>query len=285
MYSAKKNPYNSIVIATEELVRVFDSKKELVEDLKRALIKKEISAYFQPKVDLNSGEIIGLEALARWNHKENGFISPGVFVPLAEDIGLISKLDFIIAETTIKTLKKWMDSKILPKNFRASFNISVKTFEDTDVYENLKFLIEKYGVSGELLEVEVTESVFIKKISKVMNELNSLKNNLGMTVALDDFSAGHSSLKELGKLPIDTLKFDRSLLLTIKENSERGKIIYSNLINLSNDMGYASLAEGMEDKMEVDFLKEKGVKYGQGYYFGRPMPEESFLKRLNDINK
>jgi len=285
MYSAKKSSDNSIIVATEELVVEFDSQKELMEDLKRALIKEEITPYFQPKVDLNSGKITGLEALARWNHSKNGMISPGVFIPMAEEEGLISKVDFIIAEATIKALKKWITSGVVSKDFKASFNISVRTFEDVDVYENLKFLLEKHGVSGEAVEVEVTESVFINKVSKVMGELSCLKDELGMTVALDDFTAGHSSLRELGKLSIDTLKFDRGLLQAIKENAERGKIIYSNLIKLCSDMGYTSVAEGIEEAWESEFLREEGVSQGQGYYFGRPMPEDAFLKLLSEVKK
>lgn len=280
MYSAKKSGEDSIVVATEELVREFDSQKELMEEFKRALMKEEIVPYFQPKVDLKTGRITGLEALARWKHRERGFISPGTFIPMAEEMGLVSKVDFIIAEATIKALKNWITRGVVDKNFKASFNISVRTFEDMDVSEKLKFLLEKHGVSGEAVEVEVTESVFINKINKVMGELSCLKDELGMTVALDDFTAGHSSLRELGKLSIDTLKFDRGLLMAIKENAKRGRIIYSNLINLCNDMGYNSVAEGIEDAWERDFLREEGVSHGQGYYFGRPMPEESFGERL-----
>ncbi len=280
MYSAKKNSESSIVVATEELIREFDSQKELMEDFKKALIKEKIKPYFQPKVNLSSGRVTGLEALARWEYREKEFISPGVFIPMAEEMGMVSKVDFIIAEATIKALRKWKDRGIVSESFKASFNISVRTFEDMDVYERLKFLLEKYGVSGEVVEVEVTESVFINKINKVMGELSCLKDELGMTVALDDFTAGHSSLRELGKLSIDTLKFDRGLLQGIKENAERGRIIYSNLINLCNDMGYTSVAEGIEDAWERDFLRDEGVAQGQGYYFGRPMPEDAFSKML-----
>lgn len=280
MYSAKKSSEDSIVIATEDLVREFDSQKELMEDFKRALIKEEITPHFQPKVDLNSGRVTGLEALARWKHREKGFIAPGIFIPMAEEMGMVSKVDFIIAEATIKALKNWIGMGVVSENFKASFNISVRTFEDMDVSEKLKFLLEKHGVSGEAIEVEVTESVFINKINKVMGELSCLKEELGMTIALDDFTAGHSSLRELGKLSIDTLKFDRGLLQGIKENARKGRIIYSNLINLCNDMGYTSVAEGIEDAWEKDFLREEGVIQGQGYYFGRPMPERAFTRVL-----
>ena len=285
MYSAKKDLKDSIVVATERLVMEFDGQKNLMDDFKRALIKEEITAHFQPKVDLSSGKITGLEALARWKHEEKGFISPGTFIPMAEELGLVSKVDFIIAEATIKALKNWKTQGVVSESFKASFNVSVRTFEDVDVYENLKFLLEKHGVSGESVEVEVTESVFINKLSKVVGELSCLKDELGMTVALDDFTAGHSSLRELGKLSIDTLKFDRGLLQGIKENAKRGKIIYSNLINLCNDMGYTSVAEGIEEAWERDFLKREGVSHGQGYYFGKPMPEDAFSKILREGSK
>ncbi len=285
MYTAKKNGRGSIVVANPDLVKEFEESKELEKDFKVALQKNEIVPYFQPKVDLNTNKIVGLEALARWIHPTKGTIPPAVFVPMAEEIGLIFKLDMRIAEITIKTIREWQDKGIVSDNFKASFNVSVQTFDEIEVYEQIKYLLDKYGVSGQCIEIELTESVFIKKFSKILGELNSIKDKLGTSVALDDFTAGYSSLRELGKLNIDSLKFDRSLLQSVKDNVEKGQKIYRTLIRLCNDMEYVSVAEGIEEASESEFLRREGVRYAQGYFFGKPMPERAFIDLLDETNK
>jgi len=278
MYSAKDKKDGGIVVATNKLVEQFEENKNLEKELKKALYTEGIIPYFQPKVDLQTNDIVGLEALARWIHPKRGIISPVVFIPLAEKTGLIQKLDFLIAESTIKKLKKWIDQGLVNKDFKSSFNISVKTFEEADVYEQIKFLLNKYDLPGKNIEVEVTENIFINKLDKILDELKCLKDDLGASIALDDFTAGHASLRGLSQLNIDTLKFDKSLLQIIKENSEKGKNIYTTLIKLSKDMGYTSVAEGIESLDESDFLKREGVDYGQGFYFSKPMPEDKFIE-------
>jgi len=278
MYSAKDKKDGGIVVATNKLVEQFEEDKNLEKELKKALYTEGIIPYFQPKVDLQTNDIVGLEALARWIHPKRGIISPVVFIPLAEKTGLIQKLDFLIAESTIKKLKKWIDQDLVHKDFKASFNISVKTFEEADVYEQIKFLLNKYDLPGKNIEVEVTENIFINKLNKMLDELKFLKEDLGASIALDDFTAGHASLRGLSQLNIDTLKFDKSLLQIIKENSEKGKNIYSTLVKLSKDMGYTSVAEGIESVDESDFLKKEGVDYGQGFYFSKPIPEDKFVE-------
>ena len=284
MYKAKEKNEDNIVVATNKLVDQFEENKNLEKELKKALYTEGIIPYFQPKVDLETNNIVGIEALARWIHPERGIVSPIVFIPIAEKTGLIQKLDFLIAETTIKKLKKWIDQGIVDKNFKGSFNISVKTFEEADVYEQIKKLLNKYNLPGKNIEVEVTENIFINKLSKILEELKFLKDDLGISIALDDFTAGHASLRGLSQLTIDTLKFDKSLLEIIKENSEKGKNIYSTLIKLSKDMGYTSVAEGIESLEESNFLKKKGVNYGQGFYFSKPIPEENFVEFIGLVN-
>ena len=282
MYTAKEKEGGAIVVATDQLIKQYEEEKNLQKELKKAIYTEKIIPHFQPKVDLKTNEVMGIEALARWIHPERGIISPGVFIPIAENTGLIPKLDFLIAESTIKKLKKWIEEGRVPKNFKASFNISVKTFEEVEVYEQIKHLLKKYDLPGENIEVEVTENIFINKLTKMLEDLKFLKEDLGTSIALDDFTAGHTSLRGLGQLTIDTLKFDKSLLQIIKENSEKGKNIYSTLVKLSKDMGYTSVAEGIEDDYEREFLKKEGIDYGQGFYFAKPMPEDDFVKYMGE---
>ncbi len=281
MYEAKKSGKGRFVVADDQMVEDFKKYSRLEQEFLRYLQNKELFPYYQPKVELESEEIIGVEALARWVHPLEGFISPAVFLPIAEKNGVVSELDFLIAESAIRALKKWIKNGIINMDFKLSFNISVKTLEEVDIYTRIEQLLKKYGVSGENIQIEITESVFINDIEKVVNDMNLLKENLGISIALDDFTAGHSSLKGLGNLGIDTLKFDRSLLQIVKENAHRGQRIYSTLVQLSDDMGYISVAEGIEEASESQFLKKEGVKYAQGYYFGKPMPEDILISILD----
>ena len=254
------------------MVNAFDRHRQLEKDFIIHLTKGELFPYSQPKVELETEKIVGVEALARWIHPKEGFVPPSVFIPMAEKNDIIAELDFLIAESAIRALKSWMHDGVVSKNFKMSFNISVKTLEELDVYDRINRLLECYGIPGENIQVEITESIFINNIDKVVHEMNHLKEALGISIALDDFTAGHASLKGLGNLGIDTLKFDRSLLQIVKANVDRGHRIYSTLVHLSDDMGYISVAEGIEDASESEFLKKEGVKYAQGFYFGKPMP-------------
>lgn len=282
MYTAKKNGKGTFVVADDQMIEKFDRYRQLEKDFIHQLENKEIFPYFQPKVELETEKIVGVEALARWIHPEEGFITPGVFIPIAEKNEVIADLDFLIAESAIKSLKNWIEEGIVGDDFKLSFNISVKTLEGLDVYDHIENMLKKYDVSGDRVQIEITESIFINNIQKVLYEMNLLKERLGISIALDDFTAGHASLKGLGVLEIDTLKFDRSLLQIVKENVDKGQRIYSTLIHLSDDMGYISVAEGIENAAESEFLKKEGVKYAQGFHFGRPMPEKDLVAILID---
>ena len=280
MYTSKKNGKGTFVIADDQMVEKFNRYRQLEKDLILHLEKKELFPYYQPKVELETERIVGVEALARWIHPEEGFVSPGVFIPIAEKNEVIADLDFLIAESAIKSLKSWIEEGVVGDDFKLSFNISVKTLEGLDVYDHVEELLKKYDVSGDRIQIEITESIFINNIEKVLHEMSHLKESLGISIALDDFTAGHASLKGLGTLGIDTLKFDRSLLQIVKENVDKGHRIYSTLVHLSDDMGYISVAEGIEDAAESEFLKKEGVKYAQGFHFGRPMPEKDLITTL-----
>ncbi len=281
MHNVKNNGKRNFAIADDEMIREFDMYKQLEKDFIYSLEKKLIFPYFQPKIELETERVVGVEALARWYHLKEGFISPSVFVDMAEKNDLIYKLDFLIAESSIIVLKDWIEEGVVDNNFKLSFNISVKTFELVNVYKYIDKLLKKHSVSGRNIQIEITESIFTNNIQKVIYEIELLRKMHGISIALDDFTAGHASLKKLGDLGIDTLKFDRGLLQIIKDDAVKGEKIYNTLINLSNDMGYISIAEGVEDIREKEFLKTKGVKFAQGFFFGKPMPEEVFIKFLN----
>ncbi len=237
----------------------------------------EIFGAFQPKISLESGKIIGAEVLARYNSDILGYIGPFEFIPIAENNNFIHKIDFAIAEEGIKFAKDVPELKI-------SFNLSVKTFKRDDLISVLTNLLKKYDVSGTNLEIEITESIFITDIQDLIGKLNALKN-LGFTISLDDFTAGHSTAGILPLLPIDIVKFDKSLLDSLEHSDNKGVIIYKNLISLIKDLNLKIVAEGVETIEQVNFLKKQNVHYAQGYFFSKPIKKADLITYINSKEK
>ena len=277
MYKAKRGRCFS-----EEATDEFIDEIRRVENIRKFLndsIEDEVYAVFQPKYNLETLDLIGGEALARWENSELGSISPGEFIPVAEELKLIHRVDYKIAEKCIKSISYWSKKIKLSDEFRMSFNLSAGTIKRDDVVEIIEMLLKKYNVSGQLLEIEITESLFLKDTEKVITKLNTLKN-LGIHISIDDFTAGHSTAGLLSILPVDTVKFDRSLILAFRDNDEKGKKVYEGLIKMIKSLELKTVAEGIEEKNELKFLREKGVDYGQGFLLGRPIKDKMFLKMI-----
>lgn len=271
MLEAKKNKTNTYKIADNNFVEKKNRELFILNSLKEST--SEIFGVFQPKISLDTGEIIGLEVLARYNSNILGYIGPSEFIPIAENNNFIHKIDFTIAEEAIKFAKDF-------PNLKTSFNLSVKTFKRNDLISVLKGLLEIYGVSGESLEIEITESIFITDIQDLIGKLKALKN-LGFTISLDDFTAGHSTAGILPLLPIDIVKFDKSLLDSLGNSDNKGEIIYKNLISLIKDLNLKIVAEGVETMEQLNFLKNEKVNYAQGYFFSNPLSIEDLLTYIN----
>ncbi len=275
MYKAKREKVFSKEVTDEfikEIKKIEKIKKLLTENL-----EKEIYSVFQPKFNLKTGELVGGEALARWENSELGFISPGEFIPVAEELKIIHRVDYKIAEETIKNISKWKNIRELPDGFRLSFNFSAGTMKRDDVVEMVKMLLKKYGVSGKYIEIEITESLLLDNAEKVIERLNSLKA-LEIKISIDDFTAGHSTAGLLSILPVDIVKFDRSLILGFNDNEEKGKKIYKGLIKMIKSLELKIVAEGIETQSELNFLKDNEVDYAQGFLLGRPVKESEFFK-------
>lgn len=271
MLEAKKNKTNTYKIADNNFVEKKNRELFILNSLKEST--SEIFGVFQPKISLDTGEIIGLEVLARYNSNILGYIGPSEFIPIAENNNFIHKIDFTIAEEAIKFAKDF-------PNLKTSFNLSVKTFKRNDLISVLKGLLETYGVSGESLEIEITESIFITDIQDLIGKLKALKN-LGFTISLDDFTAGHSTAGILPLLPIDIVKFDKSLLDSLGNSDNKGEIIYKNLISLIKDLNLKIVAEGVETMEQLNFLKNEKVNYAQGYFFSKPLSIEDLFTYIN----
>lgn len=277
MLDNKKNKVYAYKIADREFIKKKHREQEIVKILDGDM--KEIYGVFQPKMEIKTERIIGVEALARCRSEELGYIYPNEFIPIAETFNKIHKIDFRILEESCKNIKKWRENGVISDNFVVSFNLSVKTFTQKNLIDKIKTIMKEYGIEGKNLEVEITESIFINNMNEIVQKLNALIA-LGIRISLDDFTAGHATAGILPLLPIKTVKFDKSLIDSLGENEEKGKIIYLKLVSLIKELNLKIVAEGVETLKEFDFLKELSVDCVQGYLVGKPERYENFNIKL-----
>ena len=237
--------------------------------------------YFQPQVNYDDGKLVGVEALARWNHPREGLISPDRFIPLFEKNGFILKLDTYVWEHSCRYLREWMNragGEVLPLS--VSVNISRYDVYTPGLCETLKDLVEKYRLPASALRLEITETAYMDDPSQMLDVVKELQG-AGFVVEMDDFGAGYSSLNTLKDVPVDVLKLDVRFL-TKSENDARGGMILSSVVRMAGWLNLPLIAEGVESKHQADYLKSLGCCYMQGYYFGRAMPAEKFTDWLKD---
>ncbi|MEW4412890.1 bifunctional diguanylate cyclase/phosphodiesterase [Clostridium sp. AN503] len=241
----------------------------LLSEVQRGMENGEFVFYTQPKCDLSTGRIVGLEALVRWNHSVRGVISPGTFLPLLESNGLITNLDIFIWESVCKKVRSWIDQGRQP--IPISVNVSCVDIFAIDVVETFRQLVKRYDLEPRLIEIEITESAYVERFDEVIRIVEALRS-AGFTVLMDDFGSGYSSLNMLKDVSVDILKIDMKFL-DLNENSlGRGVSILEAIAKMAHIMGLKLIAEGVETKEQVEFLLNVGCSYGQGYYFYRPMP-------------
>ncbi len=272
MYNAKGNGKNTFCFFDPKLQKLMKDKIKLIDSLKESIDKNLMSLYYQTQIFSNSQEeIIGVEALIRWNHPTRGMISPADFIPLAEESGLIIPLGEWIMNEACKQINIWKTDEI-KKHWRISINVSSKQFELDNFISIIKNIVDKNDINPAMLRLELTESLLIKNIDKVLDTLHKLKE-MGFSLSIDDFGTGYSSLSYLKKLPIDELKIDQSFIrdLTVDINDE---IITKTIISIGEQFGLEVIAEGVETKEQYEKLLEIGCKYFQGYFFSKPISVE-----------
>lgn len=244
---------------------------EIISHLQIAINNNEIKVYYQPQVDFETNKIVGAEALCRWNYKNEGFISPGEFIPILEEAGLIIVLDKFVWESVCKDLARWNSQHIYKK---VSINISRFDIQnDFDIVEYLHNLVKKYDIEVNQLNIEITETACVES-RKFINIIEKLRN-IGFKVEIDDFGSGYSSLNMLKEIDADRVKFD---LRFLSNTNKKGKIIIECLIFMVKKLGMDLIAEGIETIEQANMLKELGCNDMQGYYFYKPLPVEEFEK-------
>jgi len=277
MYRAKEAGRNNFSFFTEELGRRVLRGLQLENDLRKALSRGEFVLYYQPRVDVFSGQVTGMEALVRWVTADGQIVSPAEFIPLAEETGLIVPLGRWVMEEACRQAAAWAADGLA--GLRLSVNISPRQLEQPGLAGRMKAILDKTGLPASHLEVEVTESVFIKGFEAASLSLGELAG-IGVGVALDDFGTGYSSLTYLKKLPITTLKIDKSFVDGLPEDKDDAAIVTS-IVSIASNLGLSVVAEGVETLEQLEFLRGLNCCEGfQGYYFARPLPAHEFAAMM-----
>ncbi|MFT7859983.1 MAG: EAL domain-containing protein [Sulfurimonas sp.] len=280
MYRAKDQGRNTYQFYTNDMTEKAYERITLETKLRQALINREFVVYFQPQVDIQTSKIIGMEALVRWNHPEMGLVSPGKFIPIAEDTGLIVDIDRQVMQDAMKQFQLWIDDGFDVGVL--SINLSMIQLNNKDFIEFVQKTVKDTKISTDNLMFEVTETQVMRNPEQAIIMLQQLKD-IGIKLAIDDFGTGHSSLAYIKKLPIDKLKIDQSFVadaLVDKDDKELTKEI----ISIAKNLNLEVIAEGVETQEQAEFLSASGCNEAQGYLYYKPLDAATITKRLSTKN-
>ena len=269
MFDAKERGKNQVMFYQDEQSSQRYERFSLVNDLRRALERDEFQVYYQPQIDSLTGKVMGVEALLRWLHPEVGMVSPLKFIPLAEEQGLIVPIGEWVLEQACAHGKAWHDSGM---KFRIGVNIAGQQIMHESLLPTVKRVIMETGIDPSLLDLEVTENFLLRQPESTIPKLRKIRE-LGLSLSMDDFGTGYSSLSYLKKLPLNTLKIDKSFVRDIGEDPE-GEAIVKAIIVMAQSLGLDVLAEGVETHEQLAYLRDHGCHLIQGFYFSRPLPAD-----------
>jgi EAL domain-containing protein (putative c-di-GMP-specific phosphodiesterase class I) len=245
-------------------------------ELRKALVDQQFQLYYQIQVD-SLGQPVGAEALIRWLHPQRGLVSPYDFILLAEETGLILPIGRWVLETACVQLKAWQQNR-LTRHMRLSVNVSARQFRQADFVSQVYAAVQSHGIDPKLLKLELTESMLLEDIDRIIVTMNALKD-IGIGISLDDFGTGYSSLQYLKQLPLFQLKIDQSFVRDITfDNSD--KAIVRTIIAMAQSLDLSVIAEGVETEAQRLLLLNQGCIIYQGYLFGKPLPIQQFDKNL-----
>ncbi|MET0660365.1 MAG: EAL domain-containing protein [Steroidobacteraceae bacterium] len=276
MYRAKERGRNNFQFFTAELNALIRERFELENKLRRALEREQFALEYQPRIDMQTGRIIGVEALLRWYVDGAPVAAPAKFVPVAEEIGLIVPIGKWVLQTACAQNKAWQDAGLPPVVM--SVNVSARQFRQEHFIQTIADILRTTGLDARYLEIELTESAVMHDAEQFIAMLAQLKQ-LGVSIAVDDFGTGYSSLSYLKRFPVDRLKVDRSFVLDIASDVDDAAIVRA-IIALGHNLGLKVVAEGVETREQLEFLRTNQCDELQGYYFSRPMPPEELVRHM-----
>ncbi len=278
MYRAKEEGRNNFQFYSAEMTELAVERLVMTTSMRQALKNEEFVIHYQPQIDATTNTLIGMEALVRWQHPTKGLLSPFFFLPLAQETGMIIELDHWVMRTAIKQVAAWYAEGLRPGVL--SVNLSMKQLEHRDFIRLVKETVEMYNFKPQWLKLEVTEGQVMQKPEEAIAKLRQI-NELGIGISVDDFGTGYSSLSALKRLPINTLKIDRSFLIDIPDDIEDAAIVKA-IIALAKSLDLDLIAEGVETNMQKEFLLANGCNNIQGYYYSQPIQSTEIHTMLSN---
>ena len=272
MYEAKRSGKNRLQVFDPSMHTAVLESQHMKADLERALRNAELTNYYQPIVELETGRVVAAETLVRWLHPQRGLVLPGEFIPRAEESALIRDVERYVLQESLRQVTLWRQRHESADQFRVSVNISPLHLQRFQLSEEIGALLERFGLPGEALVVEITETALLQYSDALLDRLNALKE-LGVGIALDDFGTGFSSLAHLRRLPIDVLKIDKSFIDDLGRGHREAALAHA-INSLGKRLGLTTVAEGVERRDQVDQLQAIGCELAQGFLFGRPEPPD-----------
>jgi EAL domain-containing protein (putative c-di-GMP-specific phosphodiesterase class I) len=249
-------------------------------ELHRALERNEVALHYQPQISLSDGQIIGFEALMRWQNPGLGAVSPAEFIPVAEDSGLIVAMGAWALDEACRQSRAWRDAGLRP--VRMAVNLSTRQFDDDNIFAEVAGALQRHRIAADQLELEITESIALKGLERTVTLLTAFKN-MGLLLSIDDFGTGYSSLSYLKRFPVDSLKVDQSFVRNIDTDAGDAAITRA-VVALAHSFGLTVIAEGVESVAHRDYLSALGCEYAQGYLFSKPVaPEQAAILLTNGI--
>ena len=276
LHKAKASGREALRFYDPEMQEALDQRSSLEQDFRIAVKSKKLALHYQAQTD-NSGAIIGAEVLLRWNHAERGLVSPLVFIPIAEDTGLIEELGYWVIEQACQRIHQW-SAQADTSSLRISVNVSARQFQLDDFAATVEQILARTGANPARLMLELTESVILSDLDNAMQKMRSVKQ-LGVAFSMDDFGTGYSSLAYLSRLPLDELKIDKSFVARLP-GSDNDEVIARMVISMGRSLGLSVLAEGVETQEQMEALRQYGCHAYQGFLIGRPSPVEDFMRIL-----
>ncbi len=278
MFRAKADEGNGYRFYETGMDEAVAERRRLLRDLRHAAERDELAVHYQPQVDLRSGRIMGMEALVRWHHPEMGFVSPGVFIPLAEESRFIVPIGLWVLRTALARTRTWQEEGLPP--LKVAVNLSAVQFRAPDLVERVRDALDESGLDARFLELEITESVAMHDADATVATKQAL-SGLEVSLSIDDFGTGYSSLGYLKQFPTAKVKVDQSFVRGLDRDPDNAAIC-TGVIRMSHGLGMAVLAEGVETEAELEHLRDLGCDAVQGYYFSRPLDAATFAATLRE---
>ncbi|MEG4443017.1 EAL domain-containing protein [Microcoleus sp. AT9_B5] len=272
MYNSQQKGGNNYQFYTAKIANNFINRFTQESFLRNALKRSEFEVYYEPQIEIKTGKIIGAEALVRWNHPERGRVSPGEFIPMAEEMGLIAPLGEWVLETACRQTKVWQTQGLPP--LRIAVNVSARQFEQKNLMERVSQILRETNLDPKCLELELTESLILQDETAAVQAF-TVWRDMGIKIAIDDFGTGYSSLSYPKRFPFDAIKIDKSFIRDIADDRQNAAITIA-IIQMAHCMNMTVIAEGVENQSELAFLCDRGCDEIQGYFFSQALPRAEF---------